>query len=152
MIPNGLVAHLFGPIEGRHYYASMLLRESSLLPQLEQLTDYYVIYGDPAYPVRSLIIAPFRGANLTQQRLFKRHMSSVRQSVEWGLRDICVNFAFCDCNKNLKLFFQPVAKYYKVADLLSNYHACLYGNQTSQYFGVYPPTLESYLSNNPAQH
>ena len=32
-----------------------------------------------------------------------------------------------------------------MAQILTNCHTCLYGNQTSQYFDVMPPELENYL-------
>ena len=64
--PNGIICHLFWPLVGRRHDAFML-RESGLLDRLDQKMvkangEPYVIYGDPAYPVRRHIIAPFRGA------------------------------------------------------------------------------------------
>ena len=67
-----------------------LLCESGLLQELERKMnkangDPYVIYGDPAYPVRSHILAPFRNAQLTPaEQNFNEAMSAVRTSVEWG--------------------------------------------------------------------
>ena len=70
--PNGLICHLFGPLEGRRHDAfyNNMLRESGLLEELERKMnkangDPYVIYGAPAYPVRRHILAPFRNAQLT---------------------------------------------------------------------------------------
>ena len=41
------------------------------------------IYGDPAYPLRPQLQAPFKGANLPgDQQLWNSRMSSVRISVE----------------------------------------------------------------------
>ena len=52
--PNGVIAHMFGPIEGRRHDAFML-NESGLTPKLARLVtpngDPYVIYGDPAYGI-----------------------------------------------------------------------------------------------------
>ena len=67
--PNGIICHLFGSLEGRRHDAFML-RGSGLLDRLDQKMvkangEPYVIYGDPAYPVRRHIIVPFRGARLT---------------------------------------------------------------------------------------
>lgn len=127
--PNGMVCHLFGPLEGRRHDAFML-RESRLLEELEQTMnkangDPYVIYGDPAYPVRRHILAPFRGAQLTPaEQSFDEAMSAVRTSVEWGYGKIIKYFAF----------LQPVGKLYIVAALLANCHTCLYGSQTGQFF------------------
>lgn len=108
----------------------------------------YVIYGDPAYGLALNILSPFRGANLTDdQQEFNARMSKLRVSVEWGFGKICQNFAFLDFKKNLKVLLQPVAKYYLVATILTNCHTCLYGSQTSTYFDLEPPLLETYLSN-----
>ena len=42
--------------------------------------DPYVIYGDPAYPVRSHILAPFRNAQLTPaEQNFNEATSAVNQ-------------------------------------------------------------------------
>jgi hypothetical protein len=50
--PNGLIAHMFGPIEGRRHDAFMLA-QSGLHEKLINITkpngDPYVVYGDPAY-------------------------------------------------------------------------------------------------------
>ena len=68
--PNGLIANMFGPIEGRRHEAFML-SVSGLEDQLKQFNqpngDPFVLYGDPAYGLSQNIIAPFRGAQLTQQ-------------------------------------------------------------------------------------
>jgi hypothetical protein len=69
----------------------------------------------------------------------------VRVAVEWGYGRIVRYFAFLDFKKNLKVFLQPVAVYYAVGALLTNCHTCLYGSQTSRYFGIAPPSLEEYL-------
>ena len=52
--PNGLIANLYGPVEGRRH-DSAILAMSGLLAQLEQYSvsptgDVLCIYGDPAYP------------------------------------------------------------------------------------------------------
>ena len=68
MTPNGLIAHMFGPVEGRRYDAFML-GMSDLLKQLQRFTlpngEPYVIYGDPAYGLSRNILSPFCGAHLT---------------------------------------------------------------------------------------
>ncbi|CAH3188639.1 unnamed protein product, partial [Porites evermanni] len=152
MAPNGLIAHLYGPLEGKRHDAFML-GVSGLLPQLERITkpdgEPYVVYGDPAYGISRHIIAPFRGAHLTPlQQQFNSDMSKVRASVEWGFGKISQYFAYLDFHKNLKVLLQPVGKYYAVGALLANCHTCLYGSVTSSFFELEPPSLEVYLSNN----
>ena len=87
--PNGLIASLFAPVEGRRHDSAMLVM-SGLLNQLPLFShDPYgndlCIYGDPAYPMSRYLQAPFRlrGAPLTQQQKdFNKPMSAVRVSVE----------------------------------------------------------------------
>lgn len=146
-----MIAHLFGPIEGRRHDAFML-GESGLLPKLRHIAkpngEPYVIYGDPAYGLSRNILAPYRAAILTaDEKQFNSAMSKVRVSVEWGFGKILQNFAFLDFKKNLKVLLQPVAKYYLVAGILTNCHTCLYGSLVSSFFELNPPQLEVYLSN-----
>ena len=136
--PNGLIANMFGPLEGRRHDAFML-GVSGLSDQLRNFDqpngEPYVTYGDPPYGLSRNILAPFRGASITpQQQEFNKAMSRVRISV-------------LDFKKNNKVLLQPVGKYYLVASLLINCHTCLYGSLTSTYFDVSPPSLETYLSN-----
>ena len=116
-----------------------MLGESGLTNKLERFQkpngEPYVIYGDPAYGVTRNILAPFRGAHLTDdQQAFNSQMSKVRSSVEWGFGKIIQYFSYLDFNKNLKVLLQPVAKFYLVGALLTNCHTCLYGSLTSTYF------------------
>ena len=149
--PNGLIAHLFGPVEGRRHDA-FILRESQVLDKLRPMVhpngDPYVIYGDPAYGLSHNVISPFGRGQLTQPQIeFNKSMSAVRIAVEWNFGKVTQLFAFLDFKKNLKILLQPVGKYYFVGVLLANCHTCLYGSQTSSYFNVHPPSLEMYLSN-----
>ena len=59
--PNGLIAHMFGPLEGRRHDAFML--SVSGLPNKLRLFNRpdghpYVLYGDPAYGVMRNILSP----------------------------------------------------------------------------------------------
>ena len=149
--PNGLIANMFGPMEGKRHDAFMLT-VSGLADQIKHFQqangDPFVLYGDPAYGLSLNILGPFRGAQLTsQQRAFNKSMSSVRVSVEWGFGKICQYFAFLDFKKNMKVLLQPVGKYFLVGSLLINCHTCLYGSVTGSFFEVDPPSLETYLSN-----
>ena len=149
--PNGLIAHMFGPIEGRRHDVFML-GVSGLTEKLRQFDQPngqpYVIYGDPAYGVSQNILAPFRGSQLTlQQREFNKSMSQVRICVEWTFGKICQYFSYVDFKRHSKILLQPIGKYYLVAALLTNCHTCLHGSLTSSVFKVTPPHLETYLSN-----
>ena len=146
--PNGLIAHLYGPMPGRRHDAA-LLNASGVLTYMQQHMQVngqpLCVYGDSAYPISAQVQRPFRGHLTQQQQQFNTAMSGVRQCVEWGFKDVITNWAFLDFEKNLKLFLSPVGKLYVVAVLLTNCHTCLYGNQTSDFFGLKPPTLDEYL-------
>ena len=95
---------MYGPIEGRRHDAFMLA-VSGVCEKLQQLEDVngdvYVVYGDPAYGLNRNILAPFRGAALTEdEKRFNKAMSKVRVSVEWGFGKICQYFAFLDLKKS----------------------------------------------------
>ena len=148
--PNGLIANMFGPMEGRRHDSGML-RESGLLDDLEihsmdQFGHNLCIYGDPAYPIRPQLMCPFRGAALTnEQQNFNTAMSKVRVSVEWIFNDIINYYKFLDFKKNLKIGLSSIGKMYLVCALLHNARACLYRNNTSTFFDVEAPSLEEYF-------
>ena len=106
--PNGLIANLYGPVEGKRHDSAMLA-QSQVLNQLQHLSfnrhvDILCIYGDPAYPLRPHLQSPFRGARLTDdQRAWNKSMSEVRVSVEWIFGDVVNYFKFLDFKKNLKI-------------------------------------------------
>ena len=129
-----------------------MLAESGLLQQLNQHAfspagNPMCLYGDPAYPLRVHLQAPFKGAVLTpQMQDFNKSMSTVRISVEWLFGDIINYFKFLDFKKNLKLQLNAVGKFYIVSAILRNALTCLYHNHTSQFFDLEPPTLDEYFS------
>ena len=107
--PNGLIANLFGPVEGRKHDSSMLAL-SNLYQDLVQYSHKedgspLCIYGDPAYPLRIQLQGPFRNhAGTTPMQLeYNKAMSKVRSSVEWVFGEILNYFKFLDFKKNLKI-------------------------------------------------
>ena len=129
-----------------------MLAESNLLQNLEihafsPTGEPMCLYGDPAYPLRLQLQAPFRELQLTPEMVaYNKSMSSVRVSVEWIFGDIVNYFKFIDFKKNLKIGLSQVGKMYIVAAVLRNALTCLYGNETSQFFELDPPTLQEYFS------
>lgn len=110
----------------------------------------YCLYGDPAYGISNYLISPFSAASsgpLTAGMMdFNKRMSHCRVTVEWGFKEMTGKFAFVNLKPQQKFLMSPIAKQYRVATLLSNWHSCLNGgNEISQFFGVSPPTLEEYL-------
>lgn len=148
--PDGMIASLFGPYEGRKHDSGML-NESTLLQQLQQHSygrfgNSLCIYGDPAYPLRVQLQAPFRGPALTRnQVLYNKAMSKVRIAVEWVFGDIVNYFAFLDFKKDLKIGLSAVGKMYVSCAIIRNAHTCLYKSTTSDYFNCDPPTLQQYF-------
>lgn len=105
------------------------------------------LFGDPAYPLRVHLQAPFKNVVLTQQmKDFNASMSSVRVSVEWLFGDIINYFKFMDFKKNLKIGLSPIGKMYIVCAILRNALTCLYGNSTSDFFELQPPSFQEYFT------
>ena len=69
------------------------------------------LYGDPAYPLRVHLQAPFRVGILTRDmEMFNESMSAVRSSVEWLFGDIVNYFKFLDLKKKLEDWTQSSRK------------------------------------------
>jgi len=112
--------------------------------------ENFVIYGDPAYPVSSQFISPFKGAHLTADMAeFNKRMAGSRIAVEWGFSEILRNWTYLDFKRGLKLGLSPVGSLYLVATFLTNCRTCLVGgNQISMHFNLSPPSIqEEYLQN-----
>lgn len=66
--PNGLIANLYGPVEGRKHDSGMLA-DSRLLNLLQRHSfsptgqPLCISYGDLAYPLRIHLQGPFKGAH-----------------------------------------------------------------------------------------
>ena len=142
--PNGLIANLFGLVEGRRH-DSAILAKSGLLQMLECYSvarhgSTLCIYGDPAYPLRPQLQRTFRSAQITNvQNEWNKAMSSVRVSVEWVFGDVINYYQFLDFRKNLKIQLGAVGKMYIVCD------SCFYGNSTTLFFDCNPPSIQEYF-------
>jgi nuclease HARBI1 len=138
---DGFYMHFYGPIAGS-CHDSFMLRESELLPQLQRLfpDGRYHIYGD---------LGIFGGYREPQagsvEARFNTTMSSVREVVEWGFKEIAVQFRFLDFRASMKVYKQPVGQYYYVGAFFLNLRSCFYGNQTAEYFDTVTMDLDEYL-------
>ena len=61
-VPNGLIANLYGPVEGCCH--TEMLKDSGLLNPLQLHAhnaegQFLCLYGDPAYPLRPHLLAPY---------------------------------------------------------------------------------------------
>jgi len=139
--PDGLISHLFGPVDGRRN-DSFLWHESNL-PQILQQHAHapdgtpLQVYGDPAYSIGRFLISPYQGARIGyDQRQWNRRMSRVRIVAEWAFKEMVNTFGFLDYVKNQKLLLQPVGVQFCVAALLHNAHVCLHRPQVTQFFNL----------------
>ena len=106
-----------------------MLADSGLLHQLQlhavsPLGQPMFTYGDPAYPLRVQLQAPYRNVTADMQA-FNTSMSEVRVAVEWLFGDIVNYFKFIDYKKNLKIGLSSVGKMYLVCAILRNALTCL---------------------------
>ena len=124
---------------------------SGLMNQLEMHSHNTVgqplcIYGDPAYPLRVHLMAPYKNLPLTpEQQAFNKSMSSVRTAVEWVFGDITNYFSFLDFKRNLKIGLSPVGSMYSACAILRNAYTCLYASNTGTYFDISAPTIQEYF-------
>ena len=103
--PNGQIAHMYGPVDGKRH-GGRTFTMSSLLPKLQQYArdtqGRLCIYRDPSYQINVNRQAPFPNNPLTaDQKAYNRAMSQVRVSVEWLFGDIVNWLKFLDCWKNV---------------------------------------------------
>ncbi|KAF7326333.1 DDE Tnp4 domain-containing protein [Mycena kentingensis (nom. inval.)] len=158
-LPNGLIGHLYGPMEGRRN-DNALLAESDLLGKCElharkPNTDnntppaarYFQVFGDPAYGVSPLILSPFAGpGERTRAELaWNECMAAVRIEVEHGFAGVLAKWPFLNAWWKHRIYSSPIGRYYRVGALLTNALNCLRPNQTSQFFQCQPPPLEEYF-------
>ena len=104
---NYAMEFLFYLLEGKRHDAG-ILRESGLLEDLERHAFSprgapMCLYGDPAYPMRVHLQAPFKEVHLTQEMMdFNKSMSSVRVSVEWAFGHVLNSFQALDFKRKSK--------------------------------------------------
>jgi hypothetical protein len=151
-VPDGLMACLFGPINGnRHDYymlaqSQLFLKLRLMMPRLPG-SRIYSLYGDPAHPQTLYIFGGFRNpAPGSVHARWNTEMSRVREPVEWGYKNIINLCAFINFQVSMQIFKFPVANYFICAAFLTNLRTCFYGNQISLYFDCEPPSLVEYLA------
>jgi hypothetical protein len=149
--PDGLMSSLTGPFEAP-VGDWILWRESGVAEQVRAVVgdEPLYVYGDAAYAPAFGIVGPHkdtRGQPITrQQEATNIIMSGSRIAVEWGFGMVVNYWSLTSFKRALKIGLSPVAVYYIVASLFTNCLTCFRGgNQTSEKFGVSPPTIEEYL-------
>ena len=115
VLPNGLIANLNGPYEGRRHDATML-NDSGLVRDLQAVAwandeTPLCLYGDPAYPLGIHLQAPFRNVHITPQMArFNERMSEVRVAVEW-MFGFQITTSSLTSKSNSKLALVPLVNY-----------------------------------------
>ncbi|KAH7981862.1 hypothetical protein HPB52_001351 [Rhipicephalus sanguineus] len=77
----------FAGLDGHYpgsWHDARIFRETVVYTKLERLTanEDFVVYGDPAYPLRPLLMKPYGGSHLSPaQQAFNCGMSAVREAV-----------------------------------------------------------------------
>jgi hypothetical protein len=148
--PDGLIVDLYGPIAGSRH-DSYMLAESGLLPKLRELMPegeaIYSIFGDPAYPQSAYLLGSFTNtiAN-SDEAEWNTVLSKVRICVEWGFKEIAMQWSYLDFKKQMKIFEAPIAQYYIVGGFLCNCRNTIYGSQTQEYYNAKALSLEEYIN------
>ena len=136
--PDGLIPHLYGPLEGRRHDWTLYVRSriDEMLPRVLSVQGkQYCIYGDSGYDQRWFIDVPFQGSNVSPaQSAFNREMSSVRISVELIFKEMKIQFPTIDFKRKMKVCESPVGMMYFAAILPTNIRNCLYPNQNFYLF------------------
>ena len=142
----GFTVDIYGPISLRQNDLS-LLRESNINDKLATLQlgelIQYIIFGDSAYKRRSHItsyaIAPQGEALQPILVSWNNTCKKVRISIEWNYGCTGMLFKYVMCEEKMLLQSDYVSKIYTVATLFRNFHAAIYGSQTSNYFNIVMP-------------
>ena len=127
-----------------------LLRDSGLIEQMHELTmdlpKKYKIYGDGVFPNIGNIVSKYVGNTTREDRFENGIMTKIRIANEWAYGITENLYKILKWSYGLRIRQnQEVSYYYLTATILRNAHCSLYGNQVSEYFGCFPPSLESYF-------
>jgi len=129
--PDSIIYHLWGRLEGRRN-DNALLSDSQLLIRCKQFAPSFYLFGDPAYPVSTVLLSPLDSSRLTNvEKEFNWKKSSCREVVEWGFADIIRLWSALDFSYTQRIYSVPVGIQYRVATILTNIHIYLYSSETS---------------------
>lgn len=147
----GITIEVFGPFSLRRNDL-MLLKESMINSRLRDIQlnspAQLTLYGDSIYPILSHVRGAVKNSQATNiQKQENSSYSKVRISIEWNYSATANLFKYLANLGKLKLLSEArVSKVFTVATILRNFHVCLYGSQTSNYFDIVIPNnfLEIY--------
>ncbi|CAM9479712.1 unnamed protein product [Pylaiella littoralis] len=109
--------------------------------------ELHIAYTGTRLQISPWLMTPFSGALTPAQQAFNTAMSACRITVEWGFGRVVALWPYVDYAKKQQVALSAcgLAKQYQVAGILTNCSTCFYGNSTSKFFNVTPPTLRQYL-------
>ena len=107
VLPNGIIANLADPYEGR-CHDSIVLQQSGPLTSLSSVAHFngqpLCLHGDPAYALGVHLHAFFQDRVLTpEMQAYNKAMSSVRVSIESMFGNITKYFSFINIKRQMKL-------------------------------------------------
>ena len=139
-------------LQQRRHDAGMLW-DSQLLQSLQMFAlDLHgqpmCIYGETAYPLEDPPAGTFLQSSVNSSNAgiqFSNEWSSFFCGVVvWGHHQLFQVLGLQ--KKNLKIGLSIVGKMYVVCAILRNVLTWLYGNQTSEFFELDPPSLQDYIA------
>ncbi len=149
--PDGMIYDWYDEPVGRHN-DQFFLRDSKVNQiltdiQLNNAVQYWS-YFDKGYTNDTHVrVAAHGHIPLTALQIhYNRVMSRVRIGIEWGFGKVKQRNPFILHWRLLKLQLVDVARYIRVAVLLTNAHTCMVQSQTGLYFNCFAPTLDAYFN------
>eukprot|EP00171_Calliarthron_tuberculosum_P001560 IDg1560t1 len=116
--PDGLIFHLYGPVEGRQP-DKYIYRKSNLDAALQDAlcidNVQYYLYGDQAYILRPWMQTAFpRSSASAEQVAYNTSMNAARIAVEWNYKDVKQMWTSNDFARKLQVRKGPFALLYIV--------------------------------------
>lgn len=109
---DGIIVHIYGPIEGhRHYWTiSMRINLEEELPEWLAVKDTkYWVHEDSGYAWRLFLETPFHRSHLDPVQLASTKASSSEKiTVQWVVKENKLFFSAVECNRKLRLIQSPV--------------------------------------------
>lgn len=152
-LPDGLIAHVWGPIEGRRHDETLRFW-SSVLVDIDACfgvgDTIYQLLADTAYTGGPYITKGFKATGQrplsSGEKKYNRSLSKARIAVEWSFADLANRFCrYLRMSRKLKLGETRLYIVVRVGVILSNCITCLRPGLTATYFNCEPPEIEEYL-------
>lgn len=164
MAPNGLFVFFLGPCTGRNN-DTILVRDTDYYGKLKGLVHaavsddishgrdgerQYTSYGDSIFSTNDVMAAGY--FQVVMQDFMQEANGALNQprtSVEWGFGLMGQYFPYLNQSRSFRLCVPrpKVIQIIETCAILTNMYTCARGgNQINTYFGLSPPSLETYVS------